>query len=93
MQMKGTNTKLVISGPPSSRCNGLEVKTINPPVHHAPTVLFENYADLQAAGQGDYRGVSFGTDGVPVQRSFEKAMTVLENGLKQLVPGRKHADA
>ncbi|MCP3951810.1 MAG: cystathionine beta-lyase [Desulfobacterales bacterium] len=78
--MKGINTKLVNSGPHTTRCNGIEVKTINPPVHHASTVLFDTYADLQAAHRGEYHGVSYGTAGVPVQRSFEKAMTALEGG-------------
>jgi cystathionine beta-lyase len=78
--MKDINTKLVNSGPHANRCNGIEVKTINPPVHHASTVLFDSYADLQAANRGEYRGISYGTAGVPVQRSFEKAMTELEGG-------------
>ncbi len=78
--MKGINTKLVNSGPHSARYNGIEVKTINPPVHHASTVLFDSYADLQAANRGEYHGVSYGTDGVPVQHSFENAMAELEGG-------------
>ena len=78
--MKGINTKLVNSGSHSTRCNGIEVKTINPPVHHASTVLFDSYADLQAANRGEYRGISYGTAGVPVQHSFENAITEIEGG-------------
>ena len=78
--MKGINTKLVNSGRHSTRCNGIEVKTINPPVHHASTVLFDSYADLQAANRGEYRGLSYGTAGLPVQHSFEKAMAEIESG-------------
>jgi cystathionine beta-lyase len=78
--MKGINTKLVNSGPHATHCNGIEVRTINPPVHHASTVLFDNYADLQAASQGNYRGISYGTAGLPVQHAFEKAMAALEGG-------------
>ncbi len=37
--MKGLNTKPVNSGPHATRCNGIEVKTINPPVHHAPDLI------------------------------------------------------
>ena len=33
--MKGIDTKQVHSGPPATRRNGIEVKTINPPRHHA----------------------------------------------------------
>ena len=78
--MKGINTRLVNSGPHATDCNGIEVKTVNPPVHHASTVLFDSYTDLQAANRGDYRGVPYGTAGLPVQHAFEAAMRELEGG-------------
>jgi len=80
MPIKGINTKLVNSGPDAAKSNGIEVNTLNPPVHHASTVLFDTYADLQAAAQGEYRGVSYGTAGLPVQRAFQDAMADLEGG-------------
>jgi len=80
MPNKGIHTTLVNSGSHTLDQNGVTVKTINPPVHHASTVLFESYTDLQAAARGEYRGVSYGTAGLPVQRAFEGAMTALEGG-------------
>ncbi len=41
--MKGINTKLVNSGPHATRCNGIEVKTIYPPMEDAPDLI----ADLE----------------------------------------------
>jgi len=80
MPEKGIHTKLVHTGGPAPQKEVLMVRTINPPVHHASTVLFENYADLQAAALGDYCGVSYGTAGLPVQHAFENAMAELEGG-------------
>jgi len=80
MPMKSIHTKLVNSGSHSAESSAVTVKTINPPVHHASTVLFENYADLRAAARDEYSGVSYGTAGLPVQRAFENAMTELEGG-------------
>lgn len=80
MPQKGIHTKLVNTGKHASKAKAGMVRTINPPVHHASTVLFDSYADLQAAARGEYRGVSYGTAGLPVQHAFENAMTELEGG-------------
>jgi len=80
MTKKGIHTKLVKTGLYTPAAKASVVRTINPPVHHASTVLFDSYADLQAAVRGEYRGVSYGTAGLPVQHMFESAMTELEGG-------------
>jgi cystathionine beta-lyase len=59
---------------------GRPVRTINPAVSHASTVLFDQYADLVAANAGQYPGVVYGTDRLPLQRTFEEAVRQLEGG-------------
>ncbi len=54
--------------------------TINPPVYHASTVLFKNYEEMRLAGRGQFDGPTYGTDRMPVQRAFEKALCDLEKG-------------
>jgi len=80
MPKKSIHTKLVHSGSHASETKAFRVRTINPPVHHASTVLFDSYTDLQAAARGKYSGTSYGTAGLPVQHAFEKTMTELEGG-------------
>jgi len=60
--------------------NGKIVKTINPPVYNASTVLFENYEDFFLANSGEYEGISYGTDRLPTQRVFEEALRKIERG-------------
>jgi len=59
---------------------GRPVKTVNPAVGRASTVLFERYEDLAAANAGEYPGIVYGTDRMPVQRQFEEAVRDLEGG-------------
>ena len=59
---------------------GRPVRTINPAVARASTVLFDRYEDLVAANAGAYPGITYGTDRLPVQRQFEEAMRELEGG-------------
>lgn len=54
------------------------INTINPPLHRASTVLFDNYADMLRANRGEYEGVEYGTSGLAAQRAFEAAMAELE---------------
>ncbi|WP_457576331.1 cystathionine beta-lyase [Desulfomarina sp.] len=54
--------------------------TINPPIYHASTVLFKNYEEMRQAGTGQFDGPTYGTDRMPVQRAFEKALCDLEKG-------------
>ncbi|HEY2683132.1 MAG TPA: cystathionine beta-lyase [Steroidobacteraceae bacterium] len=58
----------------------LRTKTISPPLYRASTVLFDSYEDLKAADAGRYEGVTYGTDRLPTQRAFERAMCELEGG-------------
>ena len=78
--MKGKSTEIIGSGYSGDSRKLERYHSINPPIYHASTVLFEDYAELKSAGQGQYDGFTYGTDGSPTQRAFEKAMTELEGG-------------
>jgi len=78
--MKGKSTELIGSGYNGDSSKLTRYHSINPPIYHASTVLFEDYAELKAAGQGQYDGFTYGTDGSPTQQAFEKALTELEGG-------------
>jgi len=56
------------------------VRTVNVPLHRASTVLLDSYADLVRANAGSHPGITYGTDGLPAQRSFEAALCELEGG-------------
>lgn len=56
------------------------LKTINPPIFRGSTVLFDNFADLTLANAGQYNGIAYGTDRLPIQRAFEEAVRELEGG-------------
>lgn len=57
-----------------------KLRMINPPVHAGSTVLLDDYATLKAIRSGDYDGITYGTDRLPVQRQFETALCALEKG-------------
>ncbi len=78
--MQGTSTKIISSGYAGDSRKLERFNAINPPIYHASTVLFDNYAELKAVGQGEYEGFTYGTDGSPTQHAFEQAMTDLEGG-------------
>ncbi len=80
--MKGKSTEIIGSGYAGDSRKLERYNSINPPIYHASTVLFDDYAELKAAGQGDYEGFTYGTDGSPTQHAFEKAMTELEGGYR-----------
>ena len=73
-------TKLIHFTDDDLLVGGKFVKTINPPVSLASTVLFERYEDLVLANAGQYEGVVYGTDRMPLQRTFEEAIRELEGG-------------
>jgi cystathionine beta-lyase len=73
-------TKLIQSAGDDRMAGGKLVKTINPAVSHASTILFERYEDLVAANAGQYPGIVYGTDRMPLQRLFEEAIRDLEGG-------------
>lgn len=78
--MKDKATQIIGSGYSGDSSKLERYHSINPPIYNASTVLFEDYAELKAAGQGQYDGFTYGTDGSPTQLAFEKAMTELEGG-------------
>ncbi len=78
--MKDKATEIIGSGYSGDSSKLGRYHSINPPIYHASTVLFENYAELKSAGQGQYDGFTYGTDGSPTQAAFEQAMTELEGG-------------
>ena len=78
--MKKTATEIINSGYNGDSHSLARYHSINPPLYQASTVLFENYAELRAAGQGQYDGFTYGTDGSPTSQAFEQAMTELEGG-------------
>jgi cystathionine beta-lyase len=78
--MKSKSTEIIGSGYDGNSSKLERYHSINPPIYHASTVLFEDYAELKATGQGKYDGFTYGTDGSPTQQAFEQAMTELEGG-------------
>lgn len=60
--------------------NTNEVNIINPPIHNGSTILFETYEDLVLANEGQYQGITYGTDRMPAQRAFEEALCQMEDG-------------
>jgi cysteine-S-conjugate beta-lyase len=74
------STELIAFDDDFIEIEGRQVHTINPPVHKGSTVLFHDYDDLVLANRGEYEGVSYGTDRLPVQRALEEALRRLEGG-------------
>ena len=62
----------------AGRRDGLTASTVNPPLHRGSTVLFDSYEDFLRAGRGEYKGVTYGTDRLPLQRTLEEALQDLE---------------
>lgn len=77
--MKETTEFLVLDRGGIDPC-AKRVRTINPPVYHGSTVLFDSYEDLALANAGQYDGITYGTDRLPTQREFEEALRRLEGG-------------
>ncbi|GAB4181895.1 MAG: cystathionine beta-lyase [Geothermobacteraceae bacterium] len=75
-----SSTEIIASGYDGDSRSLPRYNTINPPIYHASTVLFDSYAELAAAGRGEYGGFTYGTDGGPTQLAFEEAITELEGG-------------
>ncbi len=78
--MKDSATQIINSGYNGDSSQLERYHSVNPPIYSASTVMFENYAELSAAGKGQYEGFTYGTDGSPTQKAFERAMTELEGG-------------
>jgi cystathionine beta-lyase len=73
-------TRLIQQEGDQDREGGKTYRAVNPPLSRASTVLFETYEDLAAANAGEYPGVTYGTDRLPLQREFEEAIRGLEGG-------------
>ena len=52
----------------------------NTPVFRASTILFPTVADLHAAAQGDYPGLTYGLHGLPTVTDLQDAIAALEGG-------------
>jgi len=59
--------------------------TVNPPVHHASTVLYDSYEAFLDADRAPYHGKLYGTFGSPVQLALEKELATIEGGYRSLV--------
>ncbi|MES9906459.1 MAG: cystathionine beta-lyase, partial [Sedimenticola sp.] len=77
--MKET-TRLINLDCSHNEVSGKRLSTINPPLYHASTVLFERCEDLYLANTGSYEGATYGTDRLPLQIAVEEAITRLEGG-------------
>ncbi|MFI0960003.1 cystathionine beta-lyase [Streptomyces sp. NPDC021080] len=55
---------------------------VNPPVHHASTVLYRDVAEMDASQADPLKrgGPVYGRFGTPTSRAFEEALTELEGG-------------
>ena len=78
--MKDSATQIINSGYSGDSSQLERYHSVNPPIYHASTVGFESYAELRSAGKGQYEGFTYGTDGSPTQKAFERAITDLEGG-------------
>lgn len=64
-----------------------QVKTINPPVYRASTILFDSIEDMNLVIKGKYPGLCYGTDRVPTQRELEESINLLEKShITRIVP-------
>jgi len=72
-------TRLIHAGD-DLEAGGRPLRTVNPAVCRASTVLFERYEDLVLANDGQFPGPTYGTDRLPLQRSLEAAVRELEGG-------------
>ncbi|MGL1932043.1 MAG: cystathionine beta-lyase [Desulfotalea sp.] len=57
-----------------------KINTINPPIYQGSTILFDSYKELALANKGEYKGMCYGTQGLPPQRLLEDALCQLEHG-------------
>ncbi len=73
---RGVDTRIVQAG----RGKALTGPYVNPPVHHASTILFETYAELREGVANMFDGLFYGRFGTPTQWSLAEAMAELEGG-------------
>jgi cystathionine beta-lyase len=75
MSGKQPDTRLVHGG----RRREWRGRTVNPPVHRASTILFDNVAELRAAAP-EFGKAYYGLHGTPTQWSLAEALTEIEPG-------------
>jgi cysteine-S-conjugate beta-lyase len=74
---KGDSTRVVAAGRRAEWTRGI----VNTPVWRASTILYDNVADLRAAGASDtHHRLFYGRRGTPTQWSLADALTELEPG-------------
>lgn len=73
-------TRFIQNSCDDKRVNNQLLNTINPPLFHASTVLFDSCEDLLKANAGEYKGAVYGTDRLPLQVMVEEAINELESG-------------
>lgn len=76
MAKKHKDTLVTVAGRDKSRTFG----AINPPVFHASTVLFDNYADLREGVRNSETRFFYGRKGSPTIWAFNDAVKELEGG-------------
>ncbi len=57
---------------------------VNPPVHHASTILYPTIAALEEAERTPFDGVRYGRRGTPITFALEDAVTALEGGFRSI---------
>lgn len=68
------DTRLIHRGRDPERQQGM----VNPPVHHASTVLFPTLDALEAGAANPFEGVYYGRHGTPLHRELESLLAELE---------------
>lgn len=58
---------------------------VNPPIYHASTILFENYAEFKAASEGKTARPAYARHGTELHRALETALAALEGADKCLL--------
>jgi cystathionine beta-lyase len=64
---------------------------VNPPVHHASTILKPTVAALLETARRPFEGVTYGSQGVPVTFALEEAVAELEGGHRAVAVRSGHA--
>lgn len=64
---------------------------VNPPVHHASTILFPTVDAMLSAVKQPFDSVTYGSYGVPVTFALEEAVATLEGGYRSVAARSGHA--
>ena len=58
---------------------------VNPPVYHASTVIFEDYASFKRSWEGSFSGITYGRHGSESHKKLEEAFCDIEGADKSLI--------